>query len=69
MKSEVTFVLEQNPEWALRTHGRLSTILKASKKVHQLLIFDIEEFKYSECIQYTIHWNKTQVLKNFLQTK
>ena len=42
----------------LRIQWRLLTILKTSKKVYE-----------GKSIQYTIHWDKTQMLKKFLLDK
>ena len=42
----------------LRIQWRLLTILKTSKKVYEV-----------KSIQYTIHWDKTQMLKKFLLDK
>ena len=53
----------------LRIHLRLWTILKTSNKSisNVFLICKISIFR--KCIKYTIHWDKTQMLKQFLRTK
>ena len=49
----------------LRIHWRLSTILKISKKVYKVMFFDMLKYIFWKCIQYTMHWDKTQMLQNF----
>ena len=50
----------------LRIHWRLSTILKTSKKTHEVMFFwYVKVGILWKCIIYTIHWNKTQMLKKF----
>ena len=41
----------------LRIHGRLSTILKASKKVYEVMFFDVKKYVYSESALNTIYIN------------
>ena len=53
----------------LRIHWRLSTILKSSKKVYEVNVFwYVKVYMFWKCIQYIIHWDKTQTLKKFLWT-
>ena len=35
---------------SLRTHWRLSAILKITKKLHEVIIFDIQKYVYSESV-------------------
>ena len=52
----------------LRIHWRLSTILKISKKVYEVMFFDTVHIIW-KCIKYIIHWDKTQMLKKFPSDK
>ena len=63
---------EQNEIWInckstcsvyLRIHLRLSTILKTSKKAYEVMFWYVKVCIFWMCIQYTIHWDKTQMLK------
>ena len=48
----------------LRIHWRLSTILKTSNKsVWSNVFWYVDVCIFWKCIQYTIHWDKTQILK------
>ena len=50
----------------LRIHWSLSTILKTRKKVYEVFFvffWYVTVCIFWECIQYTIHWDKTQMLK------
>ena len=48
----------------LRTHWRLSAILKISKKVYEVMFFwYVKVCIFWKCIRYTIHWDKSQMLK------
>ena len=48
----------------LRIHWRLSMILKTSNKsVWSNVFWYVEICIFLKCIQYTIHWDKTQMLK------
>ena len=50
----------------LRIHWRLSTILKTSNKSVWCNVFwYVKVCIFWKCIQYLIHWNKTQMLKKF----
>ena len=50
----------------LRIHWGLSTILKISNKSARDNIFlYVNVCIFWKCIQYTIHWDKTQMLKKF----
>ena len=57
------------PSWwlceiPLQIHCRLSTILKtSSKSVWSNVFWQVKAFIFWRCIQYTIHWDKTQMLK------
>ena len=55
----------------IRIHWMLSRIFKASKKVYEVIFFFlyVKVYIFWKCIQYTIHWHKTQMFKNFLRTK
>ena len=55
---------------ALRIHWRFSTILNTSNKnVWSNVFWNLKVGIFWKCIQYTIHWDKTQMLKNFLRSK
>ena len=48
----------------LRIHWRLSTILKTSKNVYEIMLFwCVKVLIFWKCIQYIINWDKTQMLK------
>ena len=50
----------------LRIHWRLSTILKTSNKsVWSSVFWYVKVRIFWKCIQYTIHWDKTQMLQEF----
>ena len=50
----------------MRIQWRLSTILKASKKVYEItFLWYVQVCILWRCIQYTIYWDKTQMLKIF----
>ena len=50
--------------WALRTLWKLLTILKTSNKsVWSNIFLYVKVYIFCKCIQYTIHWDKTQMLK------
>ena len=52
--------------WLLRIHYRLSAILKTSNKsVWSNVFWHVKVFIFWKFIQYTIHWDKTQMLKKF----
>ena len=54
----------------LKIHWRLSTILEASNKsVWSNVFWCVQLCIFWKCIQYTIHWNKTQILKTFPSDK
>ena len=54
----------------LRIHWRLPTILKTSNKSAWSNVFwYVKVCIFWKCIQYTIHWEKTQILKKFLSNK
>ena len=54
----------------LRIHGRLLTILKISNKsVWSNVFWYVKEYIFWKCIQYTLHWDKIQMLKKFPTTK
>ena len=63
---EVHTFKNKNQRKSLRIHQRLSTILKTSKKEYEVMFFDILSIYILKCIQYTIDWGKTQMLKNSL---
>ena len=44
----------------LKTHWKFSAILKTSKKVYEVVLFDMQKYVYSESLNY---WDKTQMLK------
>ena len=51
---------------SLRIHWRLSTILKASKKsIWSNVFWYVKVCIFWKCIQYTIHWDKTQMSRKF----
>ena len=47
----------------LRIHWRLLTILRTSKKVYEVMFFNIKVCKFWKCVQYTLHLDKTRMLK------
>ena len=48
----------------LRTHWRLSTILKTrNKSVWSNMLWYVKVYIFWKSIQYAIHWDKTQMLK------
>ena len=50
----------------LRIHWRLSTILESSNKsVWSNVFWSVKVCIFWKCVQYTIHWEKTQILKKF----
>ena len=54
----------------LRLHWRFSTILETSRKsVWSSVFWYVKVCIFWICIQYTIHWDKTQILKKFLTDK
>ena len=54
----------------LKIHWRLSTILETSNKsVWSNVFWYVQLCIFWKCIQYTIHWNKTQILKKFPSDK
>ena len=54
----------------LRIRWRLSTILKTSKKsVWSNVFWYVKVCIFWKCIQHTIHWDKTQMLKTFPSEK
>ena len=56
--------------FALRIHWRLSTIWKTSNKsVWSNVFWYVKICIFWKCIQYTIHWDKTQMLKKFPSDK
>ena len=61
--------MKANPEKChllIRIHWRLSEILKTSNKsVWSNVFWYVKVYIFQKCIQYTIHWDKTQMLKKF----
>ena len=54
----------------LRIHGRYSTIIKtSSKSVRSNVFWYVEVCIFWKCIQYTIYWDKIQILKKFPSDK
>ena len=55
----------------IRMHWGSSIILKTSKKVYEVMFFFlyINVCLFWKCIQYTIHWDKTKILKKSLHTR
>ena len=54
----------------LRIHGRLLTILKTcNKSIWSNVFWYVKVCIFWKCIQYTIHWDKTQLLKKFPSEK
>ena len=53
----------------LQIHRRLSRILKASKKVQSNFFWYVKVCIFWKFIQYTIHWDKTQMLQKFPSDK
>ena len=54
----------------LRIHWRLLTILETRRKFAWSNVFwYVKVYLFWECNQYTIHWDKTQMLKNFPSDK
>ena len=54
----------------LRLHWRFSTILETSRKsVWSSVFWYVKVCIFWICIQYTIHWDKTQILKKLLTDK
>ena len=55
---------------ALRIHWRLSMVLEtSSKSVWSNVFWHVKVCRFRKCIQYTIHWDKTQILKKFPSDK
>ena len=56
---------------SLKVYWRLSTVLKTRKKVYELInvFWYVKECIFWKCIQYTIHWDKPQMLKKVPQDK
>ena len=55
---------------SLQIHWRLSTILETSNKsVWSNVFWYVKVCIFWKCIQYTIHWDKTQILKKFPSDK
>ena len=50
---------------SLRIHWRFSTILKTSNKSVLNVFWYVKVYIFWKCIQYTIHWDKTQIFKKF----
>ena len=60
----------QSPYLLLRILLRLSTILKSSNKsVWSNVFWYLKVCMLWKCIQYTIHWDKTEMLKEFSSNK
>ena len=60
----------QSPCLLLRILLRLSTILKSSNKsVWSNVFWYVKVCMLWKCIQYTIHWDKTEMLKEFSSNK
>ena len=56
--------------FCLRIHWRLSAILKTSKKVYEVTFFwYVKVCILWKCVQYTIHWVKTQMLEKVSSDK
>ena len=54
----------------LRIHGRLSTVLKTSNKVHEAMFFDMSKYVYSESLFNKLYFEiKHKCEKNFFRTK
>ena len=54
----------------VRIHWKLFTILKRSNKsVWSNVFWYVKVCIFRKCIQYTIHWDKTQILKKFPSDK
>ena len=54
----------------LMIHCRLSTILKAVRKeVYEVIFWYLKVFLFWKCIQYTIHYGKTEMLSKFPSIK
>ena len=54
----------------LRIHGRLSTVLKTSNKVHEAMFFDMSKYVYSESLFNKLYFEiKHKYEKNFFRTK
>ena len=70
MNSSATFHLISDVISNLRIHWRLSTILKTSNKsVWSNVFWYVKVYIFWKFIQYTIHWDKTQMLKKFPSDK
>ena len=64
------FMVKNSINFILRIHWRLSTILKTSNKsVWSNVFWYVKVCIFWKCIQYTIHWDKTQILKNIPSDK
>ena len=59
-----TLAIAQQKSKNLKIHWRLST----KKSVWSNIFWYVKGYIFWKFIQYTIHWNKTQMLKNFLWT-
>ena len=46
----VTDYIQERDKKITRTHWRLSTILKITKELHEVIIFDIQKYVYSESV-------------------
>ena len=56
--------------YILKIHWRLSTILETNdKSVWSNVFWYVKVCIFWKCIQYTIHWDKTQILKKFPSDK
>ena len=61
---------KRNTNCFLRIHWRLSTILETSNKsVWSNVSWYVKVCIFWNCIQYIIHWDKTQILKKFPSEK
>ena len=64
------FMVKNSINFILRIHWRLSTILKTSNKcVWSNVFWYAKVCIFWKCIKYTIHWDKTQMLKKFPSDK
>ena len=64
------FLVWKSIIYSLRIHWRLSTISKTSSKiVWSNAFWYVKVYIFWNCIQYTIHWDKTQMLNIFPSVK
>ena len=67
---QINVKLSSRIHWTLRIHWRLSTILETShKSLWSNVFWSVKVCIFWKGIQYTIHWDKIQILKKFPSDK